>query len=68
MDAVRIDLSISQRKGRKCMMQRHLMPLLAGLALVIGGFHASARAEVSEIGIALSYGIGHLPSMIRDSL
>jgi len=48
------------------MMQRHFIPLLAGLALVIGGFHGPARAEVSEIGVALSYGIGHLPSMIME--
>ena len=50
------------------MMKHPFMPLMIGVALVFGGFHGPARAEVSEIGIALSYGIGHLPSMMMEDL
>lgn len=48
------------------MMKYPFVPLVVGLALVFGGFQSMARAEVSEIGIALSYGIGHLPSMMME--
>lgn len=49
-------------------MKHPFMSLMVGLALVFGGFQGAARAEVSEIGIALSYGIGHLPSMMMEDL
>ncbi len=47
-------------------MHRALFALATGTALVASGMAAPARAEVSEIGIALSYGIGHLPSMMME--
>jgi len=35
-------------------------------ATLLAASLGTARAEVSEIGIALSYGIGHLPSMVME--
>jgi len=48
------------------MMPLRFMPLMLVLALVVGGSQGAARAEVGEIGIVLSYGIGHLPSMMME--
>jgi len=50
------------------MTKRSFMSLMVGVVMAFGGLSNSARAEVSEIGIALSYGIGHLPSMMMEDM
>ena len=49
------------------MRRLRVISVIAALQMLATfGAAAPAHAEVSEIGIALSYGIGHLPSMIME--